>query len=143
MIRALNDVGLSELTKPTHAVTLPSRPDLRPPVIVYNISQDYVTVILDFSKLVLPTLNQGVTVNQSLCGDASTQLQTLLRGPLSSVVVFVSTVQPTVLVDKRTHPVFSGWSTVSHYYLSQGCIYVKWFGKISKTVEMMHSSDKI
>ncbi|KAG5449015.1 Tyrosine-protein phosphatase 99A [Clonorchis sinensis] len=102
ILRALNDVGWSSFTRPFYALTSRGKPEVQPQINVHNISRTSVILRSEHSKLLeLHPLGQ----NTSECGDSDSHLQSLLRGPLSSYVVYVSTVKPHRLVGEHVFPV--------------------------------------
>ncbi|KAF8561003.1 hypothetical protein P879_09043 [Paragonimus westermani] len=97
LIRALNSVGWSALSKPVHALTSHGRPEVQPLLSVQNVSRTSVVLRSDHSKLLLNISFE--------CGNAGNRLQSLLRGPTSNYVVYTSTVEPNQLISRQTQSV--------------------------------------
>ncbi|CAH8668393.1 unnamed protein product [Dicrocoelium dendriticum] len=104
VLMALNDVGWSILTRPVHAFTSHGKPAIQPLINLHNVSEMSAVIVFDHSDLITryPTLLSNESAD---CGDAESDLSSLLSGFFTDYAVYVSSVEPIHLVNHQIQPV--------------------------------------
>ncbi|CAH8452471.1 unnamed protein product [Schistosoma turkestanicum] len=97
-IRALNDIGWSEFSRPSHSLTLPGLPVAHPTVHIINVSSHSISVDIGITNL--KDVNQD---NVKRCLDHDVRFISLLHGPLVGYIVTVATIQPYVFASKTLY----------------------------------------
>ncbi|CAL8092263.1 unnamed protein product [Calicophoron daubneyi] len=100
VLRALNDVGWSELSKAVHAFTFSGRPAIKPSISLYNTSQNSALVTAELSSLALLYPSENVTA----CSGSETQIY----GSSNNYMIYVSTLIPYRFVRSYESPVLPG-----------------------------------
>ncbi|CAH8464200.1 unnamed protein product [Schistosoma rodhaini] len=106
-IRALNDIGWSEFSKPSHSLTLPGLPVAHPAVHIINVSSH--SISLDVG---IATLKDVIQDNVKRCIDQDARFISLLHGPLVGYIVTVATTQPYKFASKTLYNASGSYSQI-------------------------------
>ncbi|KAK4472391.1 hypothetical protein MN116_003649 [Schistosoma mekongi] len=96
--RALNEIGWSEFSKPSHSLTLPGLPVVPPTVHIINVSSHSVSVDVGVTNV---TDVSESSVKRCIAQD--TRFQSLLHGPLVGYIVTITATQPYTFVSKTLY----------------------------------------
>lgn len=107
-IRALNDIGWSEFSKPSHSLTLPGLPVAHPSVHIINVSSHSISVDVGIA-----TLKDIIQDNVKRCIDQDARFISLLHGPLVGYIVTVATIQPYKFASKTFYNASESFSQVT------------------------------